>query len=212
MIVLIVLGYILLILLYSVIALALMVLFIPFSYASYGSYYEGDGRVTVKLDWIFRAIGLRFSYQFDEGQEFELRVGFLHKKLNFLTKPSNKVKELEDISNKKDKKKKSSRFTKEKLVVILKSLKKILMRYKPRRLIIDALIGFEDSYYTGLMCAGLSAISPLVNRTGNDVRVIPQFNDTVYEGRYETEGRVVVFFLAWEALKIYFSKAFRIKK
>ena len=209
MIVLIILGYVLITIISILFILAVMLLFIPFSYLSYGSLDNDQGDATAEFKWLFNAIDMRMLFRLGKAFECDLRIGFLHFRPDFHRWKAKPKKEASLVEKKKRKRK--GRFTKDKLIIVLKSLKRILMRYKPRKLMIDATIGFDDAYYTGLMCAGLSSISPLVNLTGSEVRIVPEYNDALFEGCYEAEGRVVVFFLAWEALKIYFSKPFRMK-
>lgn len=208
MIVLVILGHVLVTIISIIFVLALMLLFIPFIYLSYGSANNANGGATAELKWLFSAVGMKLAFRTGLPFIYELRIGFLHFRPNF-HRGKEKVGE---GSIDKEKKREKGRFTKEKLMIVLKSIKRILKRYKPRRLMIDAIIGFDDAYYTGLMCAGLSSLSPLISSAGSEVRIIPEFNEAVFEGCYKTEGRVVVFFIAWEGLRIFFSKPFRINR
>lgn len=215
MIVLVILGYILLAVVSLVLLLVLMLLFIPVTYYSKGDIQEGAGGAVASVGWLFGAVGVRYRIDTALKQHFEIRlfnlIGFRMKS------PSRKLAEAGDddedpLKKKQEDKKKKGKFTLEKLKTVLKSVERILKRYKPRKLYINATIGFDDAYYTGLMCAGLSALSPVVSSFGKDIRVSPDFNDEIFSGRYYLHGRAVIFFLVWEALRVFFSKSFRKSK
>jgi hypothetical protein len=203
---------VLMILLAIPVILALMILFIPFFYASNGSYYDEEGGLTARIYWLFGLVRLNFSLMSHWMHGFEIRLfGFIHKDLNAEGKKNNKLVKEKDHHNKdrKDSQKgKKGGFSLNMLPEIFKSAGKLLGRYKPKVLAIDATIGFEDAYYTGIMCAVLSTLSPLL-ASYREIRIRPDFKDEIVEGCYEIQGRITVFHIVYEVLRVYFSKPFR---
>ncbi|GEM_PF-499004 len=202
---------ILLSLIVILVVLVLMILFIPFAYASRGSYYDEEGDLEARVDWLFGLVRLKYSLMSHQIHALEIRLfGFIRKGLNPEGKKDKKTgdekahhKKIKDVEEEK-----KGGFSLHMLPEILKSTQKLIGKYKPKVFAIDATIGFEDAYHTGLLCAGLSSLTPLLE-SYRDIRVQPDFVNEVIEGCYELQGRITVFYIIYEALRLYFSKPFR---
>ncbi|MCX7774466.1 MAG: DUF2953 domain-containing protein [Clostridia bacterium] len=210
MIVLAILLHLLVILASLLLALILVLLFVPIDYESQGFLYEEDMGVTASVGWLFGGLEVRFSKGRGTPQSFEMRIlGCLKKNLNTMpTVRSEKKKNDQEKKKSKKAKKTKAPFTKEKLMAILKSVKRILKAYKPRYFSLDTTVGFDDAYHTGLLCAGIETLKPVLDKLG-EVRIKPVFDDEIFEGRYDVAGRMMLGIIALEGLRIIFSKPFR---
>lgn len=80
-----------------------------------------------------------------------------------------------------------------------KRLFKVLKSIRPRVLKADLHIGTGSPDTTGYLCAAYGMLSPVL---GNNVRITPDFEETVWEGRVYIKGRITVFTILWQALGI----------
>ena len=88
-----------------------------------------------------------------------------------------------------------------------KRLFKVLKSIRPRVLKADLHIGTGSPDTTGYLCAVYGMLSPVL---GNNVRITPDFEETVWEGRIYIKGRITVFTILWQALGIILDKQLRI--
>ncbi|MCH5269922.1 MAG: DUF2953 domain-containing protein [Lachnospiraceae bacterium] len=88
-----------------------------------------------------------------------------------------------------------------------KRLFKVLKSIRPRVLKADLHIGTGSPDTTGYLCAAYGMLSPVL---GNNVRITPDFEETVWEGRVYIKGRITVFTILWQALGIILDKQLRI--
>jgi hypothetical protein len=194
--VLIVLGYILLSLITAIILLLLFVTTIPFIYQSEGYYFNGKGSAYIIVKWFFSIISIRYQIDSTMKKSFEMKL-FRHIPLKFKMKPS------------KETKRSQRRITLRGIKNILKSTARILKSFMPRRFRLDAKIGFEDAYHTGLMCAIAPAFEELFKYDSCSIHLVPVFEEEKFEGSYEIHGKIMILILLIEALKIITSGSFR---
>ena len=84
-----------------------------------------------------------------------------------------------------------------------KRLFKVLKSIRPRVLRADLHVGTGSPDTTGYLCAAYGMLSPVL---GNNVRMTPDFEETVWEGRIYIKGRITIFTILWQALGIVLDK------
>lgn len=87
-----------------------------------------------------------------------------------------------------------------------KRLFKVLKSIRPRVLKADLHIGTGSPDTTGYLCAAYGMLSPVL---GNNVKITPDFEETVWEGRVFIKGRITIFTILWQALGIVLDKQLR---
>lgn len=87
-----------------------------------------------------------------------------------------------------------------------KRLFKVLKSIRPRVLKADLHIGTGSPDTTGYLCALYGMLSPVL---GNNVKMTPDFEEAVWEGRLYIKGRITIFTILWQALGIVLDKQFR---
>lgn len=87
-----------------------------------------------------------------------------------------------------------------------KRLFKVLKSIRPRVLKADLHIGTGSPDTTGYLCAAYGMLSPVL---GNNVKITPDFEETVWEGRVFIKGRITLFTILWQALGIVLDKQLR---
>lgn len=87
-----------------------------------------------------------------------------------------------------------------------KRLFKVLKSIRPRVLKADLHIGTGSPDTTGYLCAVYGMLSPVL---GNNVKMTPDFEETVWEGRIYIKGRITIFTILWQALGIVLDKQLR---
>ncbi|TYQ16425.1 UNVERIFIED_CONTAM: Protein of unknown function (DUF2953) [Acetivibrio alkalicellulosi] len=200
MTVLIILGYVLLALLLFLILL----LVIPTKYSFKGQKYERSF-IRAKVSVLFGMLG--FSYYNDFEKKNLIRILILGLPINI---PKGKEKD----KKKKDKNIKDKDNSRDYLNVAfiksaLKSVKRIILHIKPKRFEIEGRIGFEDPFYTGVMCAFQNILVSQLKDA--KINVTAEFEDEIYEGKGLIQGRVVLLYVAYIALKLYRSRPVKIK-
>lgn len=75
------------------------------------------------------------------------------------------------------------------LAAVLKEIKRILRRLKPKRMEADIEYGFTDPYLTGQVLAALSMVYPFV---GEHVNIQPDFENKVLTGQVFISGKIRV--------------------
>lgn len=70
---------------------------------------------------------------------------------------------------------------------VKKEVIRLFHKLKPRKLKADIQYGFDDPYDTGKLLAGFSVLYPL---TGDNVSIIPDFEQKVLKGDFEIAGRI----------------------
>lgn len=82
-------------------------------------------------------------------------------------------------------------------------LLKVLKSIRPRKLETELVIGTGSPDTTGYVMALAGMMYPYF---GRHVNIEPDFEKTIFEGKIFVKGRVTVFVLLWQALKIYRDK------
>jgi len=190
-------AYIILYLIAAIILLLLLITTIPFIYRSEGHYIDGTGSAYIVVKWFFGIISIRYQIDSTMNKSFEMKL-FCRIPLKFKMKPS------------KETKRSQRRISPRGIKNILQSTARTLKKFMPSRFCLDAKIGFEDSYHTGLMCA----VAPLfeetmLNYNSCSVHLVPVFEEEKFEGSYEIYGKIMLIILLIEAVKILTSGSFK---
>lgn len=83
---------------------------------------------------------------------------------------------------------------------------KVLKSIRPRKLTADLLVGTGSPDTTGYVMALAGMLYPTFER---HVNITPDFEKTIFEGRIFLKGRITVFVILLQALKIFFDKELR---
>lgn len=84
---------------------------------------------------------------------------------------------------------------------------KVLKSIRPRKLKADLLIGTGSPDTTGYLCALYGMLSPIL---GEHVEFTADFEEKVFEGRFFAKGRITIFTILIQALKVFFDKQLQI--
>jgi len=84
---------------------------------------------------------------------------------------------------------------------------KILKSIRPRKLKADLLVGTGSPDTTGYVCAIYGMLIPVL---GEHVNFVADFEETVFEGNVFAKGRITIFTLLVQGLKLLFDKQIRI--
>ena len=85
-------------------------------------------------------------------------------------------------------------------------LKALLKRIKPKKYSVNIRYGFEDAEITGWVAVRAAVIYGFL---GMDVNIIPDFDNSIFEGDVYMKGRVTLLSIGIIALKVYRNKRFR---
>jgi len=96
--------------------------------------------------------------------------------------------------------------TKALLGTTLDALIRILKKIRPRKLIINAEIGFDTPDTTGKLYGLFWAFKPAL---GEDVNITPNFEEKVLEGNFYFKGRITIFTILINGLRIVLNKNFK---
>ncbi len=210
-------AYLLLGILLLVASILLNVLFIPFGYRIQGHRHEGDAMAEGRLSWLFGLGSMIFSFDGDRGFSMRLML-FSHWPVRlFSGSKDGRLKATEKKRGKKKaaaaKKRERRKFhlTVDKLKLFVRAGMHIVKCMLPRQLTLDCRIGFENPAHTGMLCAAVSPLRPLLTG-GNmryNIRLMPVFDESEVSGDILIRGRIIIWFIVWEALKLAISKPFR---
>lgn len=92
------------------------------------------------------------------------------------------------------------------LVCLKEHLLRILKHILPKRLYGELHFGFEDPASTGQVLGAVYMIYP---NHPKHLRLCPDFEQQIMEGHIELKGRIYLFCLLWQAMKIWFDKNFQ---
>lgn len=90
--------------------------------------------------------------------------------------------------------------------MILGQSKRLLHHLLPKKVLLQADIGFEDPATTGNV---LAAASILYAFYGDRIQVTPYFDQEILQGEFEASGRIRLGTLLYLAVKVWFHKDFR---
>ena len=83
---------------------------------------------------------------------------------------------------------------------------KVLKSIRPRKLKVDAIIGTGSPDTTGYLMAIAGMLYPYF---GSSVNIVPDFEKTIFEGQIFIKGRITVFVIVLQALKLLLDKELR---
>lgn len=204
MIVLIILGYILLLLIFMIIA----ALVIPIKYSISGQRYDN---FAIKGEMLWFSNGIKFLF-YKEGNKNAVIL------LKIFGVPVNPVKK-NKAGNTKEEKKKDSKdvgrfFSKDFIEQIIKGVKSIFRHLKPEFFHAEGLYGFDDPYHTGIACALINTLMPYSECFS--IKLTPVFDEETFRGKFNTRGRVILGVLLFIASRFFLSspvrKAFKKKR
>ncbi len=205
MIILEVLGYILM----ALLVLLVLILIMPIGFKVYGQKYE---KIFFKASfkWFMGAVGFCFIKDCSQEAVMYIRILCFKKKID-ISKFNKKDEKQEDKKEKvKEKDKTRNYLDSSFLSCAFECLKKVLNHIKPKIFVIEGRVGFEDPYVTGILCTILNVFNCELKKA--NIKVITVFDDKIFEGKCLIQGRVVVAYLAYIALKLYLSRPVRINK
>ncbi len=84
---------------------------------------------------------------------------------------------------------------------------KVLKSIRPRKLKADLLVGTGSPDSTGYLCALYGMLSPIL---GKHVEFTADFEEKVFEGSFFAKGRITIFTILVQALKIVFDKQLQV--
>ncbi len=96
--------------------------------------------------------------------------------------------------------------TKELLSKVFESLLKILKSIRPRKLVVNATVGFDNPDTTGKMYGAYWVAKPIL---GEHVEITPDFENKTLEGDFYLKGKITVFVLVINGLRILLNKNFK---
>ncbi len=96
--------------------------------------------------------------------------------------------------------------TKALLTKALEALLKILKSIRPRKLIVNAEVGFETPDTTGKMYGVYWMLKPIL---GEHVEIAPNFEEKIIKGDFYVKGKITLFVIAINGLKILLNKNFK---
>ncbi len=199
MIIIRILGYTLI----ALLVLLVIVLIVPIGFKVYGQKYE---KIFFKasLKWFVGAVGFGFIKDYSKESVMYIRIlGF--KKIIDGSKFNKKDKKKEDKKEKVKEKDKTRNYLDSRfLSCAFECLKKVLNHIKPKIFLVKGKVGFEDPYVTGVLCTILNVFNSELNKANIKVRTV--FDDEIIEGKCLIQGRVVLAYLAYLALKLYLSR------
>ncbi|AUG58179.1 MAG TPA: DUF2953 domain-containing protein [Ruminiclostridium sp.] len=191
-----VLGYILLILL----VILLLLLIVPVKYSFTGEKYESafiKGKVSLLLGFV------KLYYYNDFEKKNIAKITLLGFPVNISYKKKRKKK-------RRPKKDKSYNYLNKRfLKSSLKTIGKVILHIKPSKLEISGKIGFDDPYYTGLICAFRNIFYPKFKNAKINIDTV--FEDEIFEGSFLIQGRVILFYVVYMVLRLYFLAPDKIK-
>ncbi|QRN84645.1 hypothetical protein JR334_06520 [Clostridia bacterium] len=197
--------------LWALLLVLLAVLFIPFRYKIRGVSKE-EKSVSVDIHWLFGLLALRGIYRHGSGFEGLIRILGIPFKVDeeSLTKfGSDKRKDKKGKDTKEKNKKRKDRgtvFSVEALEYLFSSIRKVLGHVLPRSVEGYGIVGFDDPYYTGLMSA---VIETMRGMGFHHMNIQYAFDREVYEGEIYMEGKLVIIYMVYIAIRLLLHKSSR---
>ncbi|HPD00160.1 MAG TPA: DUF2953 domain-containing protein [Acetivibrio sp.] len=200
-------GYVIM----ALILLLVLIMVVPVEFKIHGEKFEKTF-LRARVIWFKGLLGFHFRLADTEKMQMYVSVFGLKKKIDAHLFNKFKGDKEKPERKEKDKRKKYSRnyIESDFLRCALISIKKVLRHIKPRKFTIEGRVGFEDPYVTGLVCAVLNMFYYELKKANINVNTV--FDDEVLEGRCLIQGRVVLAYMAYIALRLYFSRPVRIKQ
>lgn len=193
------------VLLWVLLIIVLAIFIIPFRYKMRVVSQE-EKSISVDIHWLFGLLGIRGIYRYASGFEGTIHILGIRQKINEkkLAKHGNGKRK-----GKKEKDKKGERnrvFSVEAFKYLLSIIRNVLCHVLPRRIEGYGLVGFGDPYYTGLLSALLESLRG-IGYHNMDIRYA--FDREVYQGEIYVEGRLIIIYLVYIALRLLLHKSSR---
>lgn len=208
MIILTILGVILLI----VIVIIMLIIITPYTYIVEGDNIEGFGFEFSVLIF-FKKLGFTYRQLSSKEKQMTINIFNFSKKISDNHNKEQKPKKIKKAKDKKSKKKKTkkkrimSRINKKIIKNIINMIQRILKEISPKRISIDAKIGFEDPMYTGLIYGLYSEFSYFLKKW--NMLIDPVFNDEIFKFNFSIAGRIRIYNIIFILLKFIFSSPIR---
>lgn len=202
MIILSILGYILA----ALIILITLVLIVPFEFYLNAQKKEAAS-ITAKLSLIYGLFSLHFTKRYSQQPKICIRIFGLRKIIRMdknnksKKRRKQKPKEQDDFRNYLDA---------DYLKSVLSSIKKVLSHIKVKKFGIEGRLGLDDPYITGIVCALLNVLSTEPKFKNFKINMV--FDDEVIEGKGIIQGRGVLAYIIYIALKLYLSRPDKINQ
>lgn len=195
-----------------VLSLLAVILFIPVGYSFAGAKADDSASVRARISLFFGLVGIVFRKSFFSKGKVELRVLGLKFGINTDRKASEGEKKITEKEKKEKKEKRkganlSAVFDKNLRKTFINAFIKVFNHIKPRHFYLEGRFGFEDPYYTGIALAAINILGPALKQYRINARAV--FDDEILEGKMLLSGRVVIYKLAFIALKLYLDKNVR---
>lgn len=202
MIVLVILGYILA----ALLILLTLILIVPFEFKVDAQKKETIF-INTRVSWFLGLFGFHYTKVYSQQPIMYICIFGLKKRINM-----NKTNKKEKKAEKESKEKESSRnyLELEFIKCVLVSIKKGLNHIKPRKFVIEGSIGFEDPYVTGIACAVINVFRQELKKA--NIKINTVFEDEILEGKGSIQGRVVLAYMAYIALRLYLSRPDKINQ
>lgn len=196
--VLIILGYVFL----ALLTFLSLLFILPVKYSFAGEKYD-SAFIKAKVSILLGLIGFYYYNDFEKKNITKVTI------LGLPIKISSKKKKYKREAKKDMNKNFNNYLNKSFIKSSLKSLGKAVLHIKPKKIEIAGKIGFEDPYYTGLICAFKNIFYPRLKNAKISIDTV--FEDEVFEGRCLIQGRVILLYIAYIGLRLYCSRPVKIK-
>jgi len=197
MIVLVIIGYILLILLVTLMA----VLFIPiFFYLRANK--NADLYLSISINWFFNAITIHLEKKGTEELTIDLKIFGIR-----IPTQIKKVKKEKRVKIKKEKKY-DYKYLINKLFLnkIFRLIQKVIKHIAPREFRTRLLYGFDNPADTGILCGFFAMFSHYFSQY--DIKLYPFFDRQILEGEIFLKGRIFFCVIVYYVLEVVLSRTF----
>lgn len=202
---------ILLIIILILCAIIVSLLFLPYEYRIKVEKYE-DIIAVGSVNWLFGIVKVVFKYKYPN-KKF-IYVSVIGIKKNIDRSNSGKSKKKSDTKEKKHDEK-DGKFSLSDLLEgkfverVLNMIKTVYRHIKPKKIKLNASVGFEDPYYTGMLCGIKNIYSNEFRKLNLNIETF--FDREILEGILFIRGRIIPGLLIYPALRLYLSKPRKIK-
>lgn len=194
--------------LFCIAAVFVGVLFIPLKYSISGE--KGDcSQLHIEASWFFKLVKTTAFFKSGLAPETEFILAGCGIDVSGNGKKEKKPpREKEKKTGKRKKKIHPKHVLSKGMLKSISDLLRDFLRWlKPKKFILSGTVGFEDPYYTGIICGLLHVFEePLRN---NRIDVISIFDREVIEVSFEMEGKLTIAVLLLICMKFVLSKPVR---
>jgi hypothetical protein len=180
---------ILTILLAVILVVLLLLLCVPFHYSATLENSETSLYYGAKVSWLFGLV--RVVY--DNKYLFHIRLLGIPIRIK-----GKKEKEEKKEEKKKEKKKKKRKVTGSGIACLIKCIKKIVRKYKPKKLTIKGQLGFEDPGITGFVRGIVSFFTMPIDIEQLEFR----YDEDVFNVTIHTTGIITLYYLVYIFMRL----------